>query len=83
MVDYYTKTEVDTQLTDYTTISYLQGSYMTTLATTETLMINYATITFIVDNLYSKTEIDSPLSNYITSTQIDASYYTKSEIGTT
>ena len=83
LVDYYTKTEIDSQLTDYTTITYLQGNYMTTLATTETLMNNYATITFIVDNLYSKAEIDSTLCDYITPTQIDAPYYTKSEIGTT
>ena len=83
LVDYCTKTEVDTQLTDYTPITYLQGNYMTTLAITETLMTNYATIAFIVDSLYSKTEIDSTLSDYITSTQTDASCYTKSEIGTT
>ena len=83
LVGYYTKTEVDTQLTDNTTIRYLQGNYMTTLAITGTLMNNYATITLIICSLYSKTETDSPLSNYITPTQIDASYYTKSEIGTT
>ena len=83
MVDYHTKAEVDTQLTDYTTITHLQGNCMTTLTITETLKNNYATITFIIDTFYSKTEIDSTLSDYITSTQIDASYYTKSEIGTT
>ena len=33
----YTKTEVDTQLTDYTTVTYLQGNYRTTLSITETL----------------------------------------------
>ena len=32
----YTKTEIDTQLTDYATISYLQSNYMTTLPITET-----------------------------------------------
>ena len=46
----YTKTEIDTQLTDYVTISYLQCNYMTTLSITETLMNNYASITFLVDN---------------------------------
>ena len=56
---------------------------MTALAITETLMNNYATITFTVDNFYSKTETDSTLNDYITSTQIDATCYTKSEIGTT
>ena len=30
LVDYYTKTEIDTQLTYYTTLSYLQDNYMTT-----------------------------------------------------
>ena len=83
LTDYYTKTEIDTTLSDYSAISYLQGNYMTTLAITATLMNNYATITFIVDNFYSKTEIDSTVSDYITSTQIDASYYTKSENDTT
>ena len=83
MLNTYTKTEVATQLTDYTTMAYLQGNYMTTLAATETLMNNYATITLLVNNFYSKTEIDSTLSDYITSTQIDAYYYTKSEIDTT
>ena len=83
LVGYYTKTEVDTQLTDYTTISHLQGNYMTALAITETLMNNYATITLLVGSFYSKAEIDSTLSDYITATQIYASHYTKSEIGTT
>ena len=46
----YTKTESDTQLTDYATILYLQGSYMTTLSITETLN-TYASITLLVDFL--------------------------------
>ena len=54
LTDYYTKTEVDTTLSDYPTTSYSQGNYMITLATTETLMNNYATISFTVDNFYSK-----------------------------
>ena len=54
---------------------------MTSLLITQTLMNNYARITFTIT--YSKTEIDSTLSDYITSTQIGASYYTKSEIDTT
>ena len=83
LTDYYTKTEIDTTLSDYSTVTYLQGNYMTTLAITETLMNNYANITFIVDNFYSKTEFDPTLSDYIASTQIDATYYTKSEIDTT
>ena len=80
---YYTKAEIDTTLSDYSTISHLQGNCMTSLLITQTLMNNYASITFIIDNFYSKTEIDSTLSDYITSTQIGASYYTKSEIDTT
>ena len=43
----YTKTETDSQLPDYTTITYLQGNYMTSISTTETLMNNYATITLL------------------------------------
>ena len=46
---------------------------MTSLLTTQTLMNNYATITFIIGNFYL-TEIDSTLSD---------SYYTKSETDTT
>ena len=69
----YTKTEIDTTLSDYSTISYLQGNYMTSLSITQALMNNYAGITFIIDNFYSKTEIDTTLSDY----------YIKSEIGTT
>ena len=41
-------TEIDTQLTDYATISYLQDSYMTTLSITEAWMNNYASITLLV-----------------------------------
>ena len=59
---YTKKTEADTQLTDYTTITYLQGNYMTTLSITGTLMNNYATIAFIVDNLYGKTYLDNQSS---------------------
>ena len=47
----YTKTKIDSQLTDYTTITYLQGNYMTPISITETLMYNYATITLLGDNL--------------------------------
>ena len=59
--NYFTKSEVDdidnevftlildTQFTGYATISYLQGNYMTTLSITETLINNYASITFLVD----------------------------------
>ena len=67
----YTKTEVDTQLSDYSTISYLQGNYMTSLLITQTRMNNYASITFITDMFYSKTEIDTTLSNYYTKPEID------------
>ena len=44
---------------------YLQGSYMTTLSVTGTLMNNYAAMTLLVDNFCSKTEVDSKLSDYI------------------
>ena len=50
LLNTYTKTEVDTQLTDYVTISHLHGNYMTTLSITEALMNNYASITSLVDN---------------------------------
>ena len=56
LADYYTKAEIDTTLSDYSTISYLQGNYMTSLLITQALMNNYATITFIIDRFYSKTD---------------------------
>ena len=62
MLDYYTKTEFDSQLTDYTTITYLQDKYMTTLAVTETLMHNYVTVPLLVDNFYDKTYLDNQFS---------------------
>ena len=71
---YYTKAEIDTPLSDYSTVSYLQGNYMTSLLITQTSMNNYASITLLNDNFYPKTDIDSTLSD---------SYYTKPEIDTT
>ena len=53
LTDYYTKTGIDTSLGDYSTISYLQDNYMTSLLITQALMNNYASITFIIDNFYS------------------------------
>ena len=58
----YTNTEIDTQLTDYATISYLQSNYMTTLSITGRLMNNYASITLLVGNSYDKTYLDNQLS---------------------
>ena len=58
----YTKTEIDTSLSDYSTISYLQGNYMTTLSITETLMNNYASLTLIGDNSYDKLYLDNQFS---------------------
>ena len=40
LTDYYTKAEIDTSLGDYSTISYLQDNYMTSLLITQTLMNN-------------------------------------------
>ena len=42
------KTEVDSSLSDYSTITYLQDKYMTSLLITQALMNNYASITFII-----------------------------------
>ena len=58
----YTKTKNDSQLKDYTTITHLQGNYMTALSITETLMNYYATIAFIVDNVYDKSYLDTQFS---------------------
>ena len=74
LTDYYTKTEIDTSLGDYSTISYLQDNYMTSLLITQTLMNNYASITFINDSFYSKTEIDTTLSGYYSKSEIDTTF---------
>ena len=58
----YTKTEVDTQLTDYTSITYLQDNYMTTLSITETLVNNYASISLLGCNFYDKKYLDNQFS---------------------
>ena len=58
----YTKTEIDTQLTDYTSITYLQDNYMTTLSISKTLMNNYASLTLIGDSVYDKLYIDNQFS---------------------
>ena len=51
----YTETEIDSQLTNNTTITYLQGNYMTSISIATTLMHNYATIILLGDNFYDKT----------------------------
>ena len=73
----YTKTEIDTQLTDHVTFSHLQGNYMTTLSITEALMNNYASITLLVDSFYSKGEINSTPNGYATSAQLHTGFYSK------
>ena len=62
MFNTYTKTEIDSQLTGYATITYLQGNYTTTLSITEALMNNYASITLLVDNFYDETYLDNQFS---------------------
>ena len=52
----YTKTEIDTSLSDYSTTTYLQDNYMTSILIAQTLMNNCASVTFIIDNFYSTTD---------------------------
>ena len=93
----YTKTEIDTQLTDYTSITYLQGNYMTTLSISETLMNNYASLTLIGDNSYDELYVDNQFSlkadtsntvtanyliiNYTNTVDLFSVYYNKTETG--
>ena len=77
----YTKTEIDTTLSDYSTTSHLQGNYMTSLSITQALMNNYASVTFIIDNFYSKTETDTLLADKLTNIG-DISLLGRLDIGT-
>ena len=47
---------------------------MTSLLIAQASMNNYASITFIIDNLCSKTEIDTTLSGYHTKPEIDTTF---------
>ena len=58
----YAKTEIDTQLTDYTSITYLQDNYMTTLSISETLLKNYASISLLGASFYDKSYLDNQFS---------------------
>ena len=58
----YTKTEIDTQLTDYTSVTYLQDNYMTTLSLTETLMNKFASISLLDGSFYDKAYLDNQFS---------------------
>ena len=60
---YYTKTEDDSSLSGYSTITYLQDNCMTSLSITQTPMNNYASVTFIVGNFYDKTYLDNQSSS--------------------
>ena len=62
LVDYYTQAEIDSQLTDYTTITYLQGNGMTTLSITWTLMNSCAAKALLVDSFYDKSYLDNQFS---------------------
>ena len=56
---------------------------MTSPLITQTLMNNYAGISFVIDNFYSKTEIDTTLSDYYIKPEIDTTlslYSPKSQI---
>ena len=83
----YTKTEVDTQLTDYTTLSYLQS-----------LLNDYATISLLDLNFYDKPYLDNQFSlkadvssltylvdfaylgdNYTNTIDLSTDYYNKTE----
>ena len=57
-----TRTEIDSQLTDYTTTTYLQGNYMTSISITKTLMNNHTAITLLDDSFYDETYVDNQFS---------------------
>ena len=62
ILNIYTKTEIDTQLTDYTSITYLPNNYMTSLLITQALTNNYASISLLGCNFYDKTYLGNHFS---------------------
>ena len=87
----YTKREIDSQLTDYTTFTHLQGNYMTSISTKGTLINNYATITLLGDNIYDKTYLDndssleadvSQLTGFVTSDYLELKYTNRVDLST-
>ena len=54
LTDSYMKTGIDTTRSDYSTISYAQGNYMTSLLMAQALMNNYASVSLLNDNLLFK-----------------------------
>ena len=93
-----TPKQIDSQLTDYTTVAHLQGNYMTTISITETLMNNYASLTLIGDVFYDKPYLDNEFSlkadasttvttDYLhlkctNTVDLTSVYYNKTETGT-
>ena len=93
----YTETKNDTQLAGYTSITYLQGNYTTTLSIPGTLMNNYASLTLICDIFYDKLYVDNQFSlkadasnsvttnylttNYTNTVDLPSVYYNKTETG--
>ena len=72
MVNYYTKNQVDTLISNINLVDYYTKTEVDTL-----LYTNYPSLSFIADNFYSKTEIDSTLSDYTTSAQLHTDFYSK------
>ena len=82
LVGYYTKTEVDTQLPGYATITYLQCNYMISISITETLMNNYASITFLVGNSYDRTYLYNQIAGLVSTGYLNLKYTNSVDLST-
>jgi len=81
---YYTETEVDTLLNNYSLTSHIHDDRYYTETEVDTLLNNYSLTSHIHDDrYYTETEVDTLLSNYSLTSHIhDDRYYTETEVDT-
>lgn len=77
--DYYTKEEVNNELSNYSTSTVIAENYYNKSEVDNTLQ-NYAIIEQIPTDFYSKSEIDTTLESYAKIEQIPTDFYSKAEV---
>ena len=70
-------------MTDYATITYPLGAYMTSISITEALMNNYASITVLVDiSLYGKPYLDNQITGLVSTGYLNLKYTNSVDVST-